>query len=302
MSNQNIIGCDYGNGFAEVFYGSDLTLANRVAFVDGSFAFNSVQTFVAKATTSTPVGFGCFPAIATCYVEGKGKIPMENLKLGDPVLVEGGIYEPIYSFGHRLEDEFGEYLQITTVTTQFEASKQHLVFVKNRGPIPASWIEVGDQLLRENHELAVVISLKEVIRKGVFAPFTPSGKIVVDGVLASSFVTFDGSSTIGFFGIGFSYHWLSHSFEFPHRLICYHLGRCPNETYDTVGVARWAATPARAAESLLNRPYFVRCVLLLPIVMVLGVFNAIEAIFCNPVFPLAAYLAYLMIRRRRNKR
>jgi hypothetical protein len=118
-------------------------------------------------------------------------------------------------------------------------SRHHVVFAADaRFAIPASLVKVGDELLDAFGAKLSVVSIRAVVaRGGLYAPFTPSGKIVVDGVMASSFVALGGDDTnvLSIAGV----FELSHSFEFPHRVACYYLARCPNETYNTVSAQAW---------------------------------------------------------------
>jgi hypothetical protein len=293
------VGCDYGSGFAEIYYGSTLTIDNRLALIDGSFTYDGVAEFVAKAPGG---GFGCFPSHASCEVKGKGTVLMRDLKIGDHVLVAGdGDFEPIYSFGHRMRDVSHEYLRIkVSRSTEVEVSVEHLLFVEGRGPIPASRVVVGDSLLNENGEKLKVHSVTTIIAQGVFAPFTPSGRIVVDGVLASSFVSLDNSPTLKVWGVGFTYHWLSCLFESPHRLVCHHLGKCQDETYDANGLSRWASTSFYFTKMLLSQPSHVQYLVLAPTLLVLAILNIAELFLCSrAILVLAACLVCVMVHRRK---
>jgi hypothetical protein len=71
---------------------------------------------------------------------------MKNLQVGDEVLVGPGKYECVYAFGHYAELERSrDFLRI--LPSQLELSKDHMVFVDQKGVIPASMIMVGDNLI-----------------------------------------------------------------------------------------------------------------------------------------------------------
>ena len=126
------------------------------------------------------------------FVENQGPVRMKDLQLGDRVLVatnnSTSYYEPIYSFGHRLDSVVAEYLVI--LPFELEVSTDHMVFVEGGAAVPAGNLVVGDRL--ENGEM--ITAIKTVQRLGVYAPFTPSGSIVVNGVRASSLAAFQASS------------------------------------------------------------------------------------------------------------
>ena len=83
--------------------------------------------------------------------------------------------------------------------------------------VPAWHLKVGDALTDgPSGKTVAIVSIRSVRSKGAYAPFTPSGTIVVDGVLASSFVSLtadDGLEIAG--GIELSTQWMSRMFELP---------------------------------------------------------------------------------------
>merc|ERR1712157_424330 len=83
--------------------------------------------------------------------------------------------------------------------------------------------------------MAVVSNIQSIKRKGVYAPITESGHLVVSGVLASSYYAFlDGVPPN-------LQHTLTHFFFSPHRLLCSHYDfkLCENETHSN-GYTNWA--------------------------------------------------------------
>eukprot|EP00543_Licmophora_paradoxa_P016641 CAMPEP_0202466194 /NCGR_PEP_ID=MMETSP1360-20130828/67939_1 /ASSEMBLY_ACC=CAM_ASM_000848 /TAXON_ID=515479 /ORGANISM="Licmophora paradoxa, Strain CCMP2313" /LENGTH=539 /DNA_ID=CAMNT_0049090235 /DNA_START=434 /DNA_END=2050 /DNA_ORIENTATION=- len=198
-----------------------------------------------EPTAASSGGDFCFSGESTVLVGndnggGNGfttpvRVPMKELKIGDLVATDRNSnnykFERVYSFGHRDIDKYTSFLQI--LPSKLELSSDHMVFVKRRGAIPASTLKVGDQLISghdaNGKETTIVIeSIQSVVRQGVYAPFTPSGKIVVNGILASNYVALQQHSDVLRFcdsiKTPFSFHWLEHSFQFFHRLHSYWLG------------------------------------------------------------------------------
>jgi len=94
--------------------------------------------------------------------------------------------------------------------------------------VRAGDVKVGD-LLVAPQAIAKVTSISKVERQGLYAPFTGTGSIMVDGVVASSKISLPEA-----FQAILSYEqqqWLQHTALLPHRLICGESG-CKNETYD----------------------------------------------------------------------
>lgn len=132
----------------------------------------------------------CFPGHATAQVRGRGRVPLADLHVGDDVLAEHGGYEPVLSFLHRLPgDRETAYLQVKHSQGEFAATSTHMVFVSASGARAekmVSQLVVGDLLIVQDGLTSEVLSIHGATSKsGMFAPLTASGKVVVDGVLAS---------------------------------------------------------------------------------------------------------------------
>merc|ERR1712232_155724 len=101
----------------------------------------------------------------------------------------GSAFEPVLSFLHKVPENGLQQESMTIVHAQgtFRASENHLVFVDSEGDKPVSSLRPGDQLLAGS-VLSPILSIgREVTSAGMYAPFTASGAIVVDGVVASNY-------------------------------------------------------------------------------------------------------------------
>ena len=192
----------------------------------------------------------CFPGSSTVNVKGKGMTALHEVKLGDEIMVEKDIYEPIYSFGHYNREAQQTFVKVVTTKTTLEISAEHLVFSVHKGIIPASAVEVGDELIDFDGQATLVSKIESVVRQGVYAPFTPSGKLIVDGITVSSYVAFQDSAVLklgGSIETPFSYHWMAHTFNFPHRFYCQYVASCTEEQYTEDGVSTWVTVPFHVA-------------------------------------------------------
>ena len=98
--------------------------------------------------------------------------------------------------------------------------------------VAASELQMGDTLLfdkNDNQRSNISSSIRitsitsiPIPKEGYMAPFTPSCKIVVNGIMASSFVdSFDDTTTKVLLPLKeLSLQWIAYAFEFPHRMIC----------------------------------------------------------------------------------
>jgi len=159
----------------------------------------------------------------TVHVSGKGDVAMRDLNAGDQVLTigkEGALsYETIYTINHYQRIRLTEFLQLRVNEGEqhpLELSKMHMVFVKGQDhPKPAHEIAVGDfvQILplsnRQRNttatgfdtepmmpmqkgvatEYAQVVQIQTVVRHGFYNPLTTTGRIVVNGVVASAYAS-----------------------------------------------------------------------------------------------------------------
>jgi hypothetical protein len=190
----------------------------------------------------------CFSGSVLVKVKGKGSLPLREASIGDEVLVDKNVYEPIYSFGHLDNESFGSYLKFSP--SGLEISSTHMVLRDGRA-VPASMIAVGDVL----SDGRAVTAIEKVRRQGAYAPFTPSGMLIVNGVIVSSFVSLQDTDvlTIGGLRTFVTHQWLAHMFEFPHRLVCHHFGQCLSEEYNSQGLSTWVAFPHRIAVFVLKQ-------------------------------------------------
>lgn len=252
----------------------DLKLEATVVISNGVAAPGSEWYQSSYNITVTDLGM-CFPGDATVELQDGTIKAMKNLQLGDVVLTDGAnnnnnkLYEPIYSFGHVNAKASSEFVQLKTTTTTLELTKDHMVFVEGNRAVPASSIQVGDNLVMASGDLEAVKDIKKVVRKGIYAPFTPSGSIVVNGVKASNFLSFQdgGVLKIGGFSTGLTYQWMSHTFELPHRVWCHYLGQCKNEQYTTDGVTTWMALPHQVALWFFQQNAIVMTAVAVPVLL-----------------------------------
>jgi len=235
---------------------------------------------------SLPPGF-CFSGRMMVQTPN-GLLEMESLRVKDQVLVDTeGTYESVYGFGHYSPDQIGTYLQIETTQDKkelLEISSAHLVFAKRQGvsvasAIPASLLKVGDALVmvakndkEQGEEMAIVQKIRAVQRKGLYAPFTPSGTIVVNGIVTSSYVTLQDDSNVLVLSsqedeikTPFTHHWLAHISQGPHRFWCTYVAHTACENYTDDGISIWVNGPLRFSEFLLKQHWLVMVVLGLPI-------------------------------------
>eukprot|EP00545_Synedropsis_sp_CCMP1620_P013103 CAMPEP_0119029662 /NCGR_PEP_ID=MMETSP1176-20130426/40634_1 /TAXON_ID=265551 /ORGANISM="Synedropsis recta cf, Strain CCMP1620" /LENGTH=1229 /DNA_ID=CAMNT_0006986013 /DNA_START=177 /DNA_END=3866 /DNA_ORIENTATION=+ len=249
----------------------------------------------------------CFSGGSEVNVENSGPVKMADLAIGDAVKVADNKFERVYSFGHKNADASSEFLQIATegnrkalelsknhmvvieggrnvqIATEgnrkaLELSKNHMVVIEGGRNVPASSIKIGDKLVSSSGELVAVKTVRTVIRQGAYAPFTASGSIIVNDVVASNYIAFQGSEYLKVSGVDtpFSYQWLAHMFKSVHRF-AYMLG-VTGETYTEGGISHWVDVPNKAGTWLIEQNFVIVFGLLLPSITFFGFVATIEAI------------------------
>lgn len=218
----------------------------------------------------------CFSGSSVVQTLERGPMKLSKLKIGDLVKVGKNKYEQIYSFGHYKPTSRAQLLEILTEYTTLRVSSDHMVFVSDHRAIPAAKLRVGDEIVHSSGMKVIIVHIKTAVASGVFAPFTPSGKIIVDDIQASSFVAFENSESLKLFGVSFSYQWIAHCFEAFHRLVCHRLGSCPRETYTEEGISQWVAAPRKFFLWVLRQPSLIRHVLLGALIVVMSMLTFIE--------------------------
>ena len=137
----------------------------------------------------TMANMACFPAAATATLADGTTKPMRDLQLGDEVLGGDGSYSPVYFFSHAdaaVEASFVR-LELAASGKVLTLSPDHYVPIDGI-LIYAKDVRAGDAISRwtgGGFETDVVANKTKIVADGLYNPYTLSGSIVVDGVLAS---------------------------------------------------------------------------------------------------------------------
>ena len=217
--------CDWGsNGF-------------RHSYLDvGCCNYNPL----ADATTTSYYGCDgyqcvqyCFPGDALVETSNRGVIFMEELQVGDSVKSDNGKFSTVYGFGHRVVNDMARYYRFEATSSSsntnssslsLEIAALHQVFVGKEGKTKyAKDVAVGDELIdgsrNDNEQMMVkVTKIEEVVKKGIYQPYTNEGTIVVNGVLTSNYCE---STSVKVFDVElFDIHTFKYMIYAPARLLC----------------------------------------------------------------------------------
>lgn len=144
---------------------------------------------------------------------------------------------------------------------------------------------------------AKVTKISKISRLGFYAPLTQDGTIVVNDILASTYVGMDGDkdgAEIG--GVCLvSYHTISHWWISPNRLICNSIASmdvCKNEVYDSRGHSFWARVSEELGMLFSSASVILQVVLAATIIPFAFLAFLIEVLFGNRLIVLAAAAVY----------
>ena len=230
---------------------------------------------------------------------------MKDLKVGQQVFAgysdsglfgkRSPIYETVYGFGHHSPDKVVEYLRITTAPSgkrPLEISGSHLVFVNGKkDPVRADSLQVGDELLHKSMDSGAtkptrITKMETIMRRGLYQPLTKDGTIVVNDILASTYVSIleDAPEVVTKYLTVVSEDQLLHWWLAPYRMVCQGMPSLCHNDKDSEGVAYWLVF-GRYLAKLANGWGFVSQMVGLVVVGLFMAFSmGVEAFvmtFCN---------------------
>lgn len=236
----------------------------------------------------------CFSEVATVQVLQKDlselAVPMKELRVGDQILTGMNQYETVYAFGHHNPNRFAKFYQIYNGNNSqrpLEMTADHMVFLEGQEtPVSASSVKVGD-ILHTAMGASKVNKISSVERKGIYAPLTTGGKLVVDGVLASSYISFGSDDSV------VSDHALVHMALSPYRMVCSGISAsfCGTNTYDEDGMPYFVHYGLRFLRWMKSCSAIVQATTLAALVVSAGSLFAWEMIFGASMGPLMVFLA-----------
>ncbi|CAB9512636.1 Intercellular signal essential for a variety of patterning events during development (By similarity) [Seminavis robusta] len=125
---------------------------------------------------------------------------MSDLVVGENVLVDPfkQLYEPVYSFGHYHKSWEAEFVELHTAGfAPLQLTANHLVHILGESePVRADQVRKGD-LLWSMTGAETVTAVKATKKTGLYMPLTPSGNIVENGIVASTYVSIQSYAPCG---------------------------------------------------------------------------------------------------------
>lgn len=229
---------------------------------------------------------------------------MKELQVGDYVESGVGEFTKVYSFAHLNRDIKAMFLQIATNSTsstgQLEISPDHLL-VANGQYVGAGQLRVGDELIGAEGQTIVVEGISVIQRKGLFAPLTHSGDLMVNGVKVSNYVNIGNFSSVN------DWHYTSHMVMSPIRLFC-HLTPtcCKSETHDSFGYSTASKYIIRLAQFVgTSSPWVCKSLILVlyPFLVTMRSFEIVATYYAHPIttLMLAVVVSSMALGRKKFK-
>lgn len=267
-------------------------LCNVTAIAD--FVCDQCETIAGIGDDLLPEGI-CFSEVATVQVlqpdNTESAVQMKDLLVGDQVLTGMNQYQTVYAFGHHNPTRTAKFFQIynDNSKTPLEITADHMVFLANhKDPVAAAQVQVGD-VLHSSMGASKVTKISSVERAGIYAPLTTGGTLLVDGVLASSYISVGNKdSTI-------SDHALIHMALSPYRMVCSGIssGLCGTDQYDEDGMPHYVRYGLGLLHWMNSSNVLVQVVVMAGIVLVTGAFWSLELLLGASWAPLMVFLATL---------
>lgn len=138
-------------------------------------------------------GSPCFPASAVVHLTDGTDLPMHALRAGDEVrfttseaVPHGEAHSRVYFFSHRLHEGVHEFVRVETEGRHaIVLSANHYMYA-NGEMVAADQVRVGDQV-DTVEGISRVVEVSVVRERGLVAPHTLHGDIVVGGIRASTY-------------------------------------------------------------------------------------------------------------------
>lgn len=150
----------------------------------------AVTTTTATTADSSDDDAVCFPASAKVELESGAVKRMDELAIGDRVRVGESSFSSVFMFTHKLGGaKKRDFVHIESAAGKsIKATRSHYLVV-NGGLKTAGAVQAGDMLTLATGEQTPVTSVSRVLMDGLYNPQTEDGRIVVDGVVASTYTT-----------------------------------------------------------------------------------------------------------------
>lgn len=142
-----------------------------------------------KRSVNVSAPIACFPADATVSRHDGLIVRMEDLAMAEKIAVGGGEHSDVFFFGHRSSEQTSEFVSIQHAGSPkpLRISPSHYLYVDGKLRTARS-VRRGDRLRGADGEYNLfVLNVKREVLRGLYAPTSMHGDLLVDGVVVSSY-------------------------------------------------------------------------------------------------------------------
>lgn len=146
------------------------------------------NTFDTSFKDDADDGSSCFPGDAQLILKGGKTRRMDELNVGDHVLVSPDVYSPVFLFTHqdaRAEPVFAR-IHHDGADSPLTLTPGHYLYA-NDELVAASAVRAGDRLRTSSGLVVRVTRIARAHGSGLYNPQTLHGDVVVNGVVASTY-------------------------------------------------------------------------------------------------------------------
>ncbi len=134
----------------------------------------------------------CFSGDCTVFVKGKSKPErLDELRIGQEVLDSNMRFAKVVGWLHRVPSLETDFLEIDHLTGKLLVTPDHLLYCSTAGNyIPSRDVKSLEVVYIDGTLITSEIHRKSVVkRRGIYAPLTASGSLLVNGVHASCYAS-----------------------------------------------------------------------------------------------------------------
>lgn len=153
---------------------------------DRKYIFLGDQCFYAQTNLGDRVE--CFPGDALVHLDNGRSKRMDQLVIGDRVLVAHGLYSEIFAWTHHSPEAVSRsYVALSTdAGHRLVTTAGHYVYADGR-PVQARHVRTGMTMRSSTGEQVSVVKVERIRAKGLYNPQTVHGDIVVNGLVSTSY-------------------------------------------------------------------------------------------------------------------
>lgn len=132
---------------------------------------------------------GCFPAGATVKSYDGLVVRMEDLAIAEKIAIGGGEHSDVFFFGHRSSEHTSEFVSIQHSGSNgpLRISPNHYLYVDGKLRTARS-VRPGHRLRgADGEDTLFVLNVKREELRGLYAPTSMHGELLVDGIVVSSY-------------------------------------------------------------------------------------------------------------------